>query len=227
MTEWSFPRARRRAAKGGPLCPTPGPARPLGAAERRKQPPAWGRGTSRKTASLATSHKSCVNAAQTPDKLPSPGVQGITELHFRDLRRRVDRLEDRYLPPRPIRVIFEFLDPAAALVWRLAIGRSQRPIGGWGGAEIGRANGRSPLRSAMARQVIRNDDGHMTDPLRSLFRFAHHEVICRLDRSLPAAAPIDPVGPAAKRAFQIGNAPTSTYATSISHNRPNPIKSMA
>ena len=182
------PRAARCA-------PPPGPARPLGAAERRKQPPAWGRGTSRKTASLATSHKSCVNAAQTPDKLPSPGVQGITELHFRDLRRRVDRLEDRYLPPRPIRVIFEFLDPAAALVWRLAIDRSQRPIGGWGGAEIGRANGRSPLRSAMARQVIRNDDGHMTDPLRSLFRFAHHESFAALTAAFRLRLRLIPSGP--------------------------------
>ena len=34
----------------------------------------------------------------------------MTQLHFRDLRRRVDRLEDRYLPPRPITVVFEFLD---------------------------------------------------------------------------------------------------------------------
>ncbi len=34
----------------------------------------------------------------------------MTQLHFRDLRRRVNRLEDRYLPPQPIRFIFEFLD---------------------------------------------------------------------------------------------------------------------
>ena len=34
----------------------------------------------------------------------------MTQLHFRDLRRRVERLEDRYLPPPPIRFIFEFLD---------------------------------------------------------------------------------------------------------------------
>ena len=34
----------------------------------------------------------------------------MTKLHFRDLRRRVDRLEDRYLPPRPMRVDFEFVD---------------------------------------------------------------------------------------------------------------------
>ena len=34
----------------------------------------------------------------------------MTKLHFRDLRRRVDRLEDRYLPVRPIRVVFEFVD---------------------------------------------------------------------------------------------------------------------
>ena len=34
----------------------------------------------------------------------------MTKLHLRDLRRRVDRLEDRYLPPRPMRVDFEFVD---------------------------------------------------------------------------------------------------------------------
>ncbi len=34
----------------------------------------------------------------------------MTQLHFRDLRRRVDRLEDRYLPPRLMRVDFEFVD---------------------------------------------------------------------------------------------------------------------
>ena len=36
----------------------------------------------------------------------------MTQLHFRDLRRRVDRLEKRYLPPRPISVVFEFVDEA-------------------------------------------------------------------------------------------------------------------
>ena len=34
----------------------------------------------------------------------------MTKLHLRDLRRRVDRLEDRHLPPRPMRVVFEFID---------------------------------------------------------------------------------------------------------------------
>ena len=36
----------------------------------------------------------------------------MTQLHFRDLRRRVDRLEKRYLPPQPISVVFEFVDEA-------------------------------------------------------------------------------------------------------------------
>ncbi len=34
----------------------------------------------------------------------------MIRLHFRDLRRLVDRLEDRYPPPRPMRVDFEFVD---------------------------------------------------------------------------------------------------------------------
>ena len=36
----------------------------------------------------------------------------MTQLHFRDLRRRVDRLEERYLPPQAITVVFEFVDEA-------------------------------------------------------------------------------------------------------------------
>ena len=39
----------------------------------------------------------------------------MTRRHFRDLRRRVERLEERYLPPRPIRVVFELLDEAGNL----------------------------------------------------------------------------------------------------------------
>ena len=34
----------------------------------------------------------------------------MTRLHFRDLRCRVERLEGRHLPPRPMRVDFEFVD---------------------------------------------------------------------------------------------------------------------
>ena len=34
----------------------------------------------------------------------------MTRLYFRDLRRRLDRLEHRYPPPRPMRVDFEYID---------------------------------------------------------------------------------------------------------------------
>ena len=65
-----------------------------------------GHPTSRKTAGLATAQKNRVIAAQTSGKVAQPGGEEMTQLHFRDLRRRVDRLEERYLPPRPITVVF-------------------------------------------------------------------------------------------------------------------------
>ena len=43
--------------------------------------------------------------------------------------------------------------PRGRCLQLLAIGRWERPIGGWGGAEIGRANGRSPLFSTVTVQA--------------------------------------------------------------------------